>query len=416
MSYVENIIIGGGIAGLYQGYKLFKKNKKFIILEKSSPISKNEIHEIGRLYSIKKDENIIELGASVIHSNQKKIIELIKELKLEDDLEKIKNSKALYIYKNFKSDDVKKKWRELNNKLKENLNTFPINFTVQDACQSLFTKEEYDLYSICYGEWFEINLQNVHVYLNELEKQGQYIKFKNGIQQIVIKLRELLKDHILYQKEVKYIHTSYEFGKYNLFTTIGESNNTEEFICNKLFICTSISVAQNMIYIGKLKHVIKEYLSLGFKRSCYRLYVEFDRPLNIKESFIMGDFEGRWSLKISDNLWLISYTDGPLSDFLSKKNEKKLINNWIKDINKYFLSNDDKIDGKWINITSKNVKNLIGGYWNDAYTVLDKKFYAIVNDNFYGEQVRELLPRNLIITCLPDDLGENTSWMEGHLF
>ena len=310
---VDNIIIGGGIAGLYQGYKLFKKNKKFIILERQSLSNHNEI---GRLYSIPSKSGMIELGASVIHSKQPKINELIKELNLENDLEVIKNSKALYIYKNYKSDDVKKIWRELNNKLKENLNTFPINFTVQDACQSLFTKEEYDLYSICYGEWFEINLQNVHVYLNELEKQGQYIKFKNGIQQIVIKLRELLKDHILYQKEVKYIHTSYEFGKYNLFTTIGESNNTEEFICNKLFICTSISVAQNMIYIGKLKHVIKEYLSLGFKRSCYRLYVEFDRPLNIKESFIMGDFEGRWSLKISDNLWLISYTDGPLSDFL----------------------------------------------------------------------------------------------------
>ena len=269
MSYVENIIIGGGIAGLYQGYKLFKKNKKFIILEKSSPISKNEIHEIGRLYSIKKDENIIELGASVIHSNQKKIIELIKELKLEDDLEKIKNSKALYIYKNFKSDDVKKKWRELNNKLKENLNTFPINFTVQDACQSLFTKEEYDLYSICYGEWFEINLQNVHIYFNQLEKQGDYMKLKNGIQQIVTKLRDLLKDHIYYNNEIKYINNNLllrfgnfvsdperasivRLGNFTIFTT-----EQKEFICNKLFICTSISVAKNIVYIGKLKNIFK---------------------------------------------------------------------------------------------------------------------------------------------------------------
>ena len=126
----------------------------------------------------------------------------------------------------------------------------------------------------------------------------------------------------------------------------------------------------------------------------------------------MGDFESRWSLKVSENLWLISYTDGPLSDFLTKKKEKKLVNNWIKDMNNYFSVNDPS----WINITSKNVKNLIGGYWSDAYTVLDKKFYAIINDTFYGEQVRDLLPKNLVITCLPNDLGENTSWMEGHLF
>ena len=101
----DHIIIGGGISGLYYGYQLYKKNIPFIILEKGS-------YERGRLFSshIEPGNNLIELGASLIHTKQEKMMNLLKELNMIDDLQEISKKQAsYYIYRDMNSTSIKKK-------------------------------------------------------------------------------------------------------------------------------------------------------------------------------------------------------------------------------------------------------------------------------------------------------------------
>ena len=88
---IQNIVIvGGGITGLYCYYKLLKERKivpeKSILFEKSSKIG-------GRIQTIKVKKNNIqhsfETGAGRFSSNHKLLIQLIKELKLDNKIHKI---------------------------------------------------------------------------------------------------------------------------------------------------------------------------------------------------------------------------------------------------------------------------------------------------------------------------------------
>jgi hypothetical protein len=94
---------------------------------------------------------------------------------------------------------------------------------------------------------------------------------------------------------------------------------------------------------------------------------------------------------------MITYTDGILAKELESININKLIRSWINDMNKLF--NKD--------LSINDIQYYVSGYWDDAYTVLSKEFYKGVNVK---------LPNNLVITSLPKGKGENTAWIEGHLY
>ena len=83
MKYIPNIIIGGGIAGLYIGYQLLKKGEEFIIFEASDYLG-------GRVYTQHYKSEVLELGASIFHSKQKNIMSLIRDYKLEKNLIELK--------------------------------------------------------------------------------------------------------------------------------------------------------------------------------------------------------------------------------------------------------------------------------------------------------------------------------------
>ena len=193
--------------------------------------------------------------------------------------------------------------------------------------------------------------------------------------------------------------------------------NKSSLICKNIFLAVSYTCATNYIKYENLNQVVN-YLDCGFQRCCYRFYVEFDTPINIFSEtsenkkipigYIIGDFQSKWSIKINDYLWMITYVDGPLSCKLNKVDPKKLIKNWIKTLNKEFS----------LNLCYKNVISYKGGFWKDAYTVLHKKFYnknSITTNKYYGELCRDLLPKGCTVAILPNGIGENTAWMESVL-
>ena len=73
------IIIGGGISGLFLAFKLLNTDLKVIVLEGDKNVG-------GRIETIQKNGTIFESGAARFHSSHWKLISLIHDLNLQDDL------------------------------------------------------------------------------------------------------------------------------------------------------------------------------------------------------------------------------------------------------------------------------------------------------------------------------------------
>jgi hypothetical protein len=395
----KHIIIGGGISGLYIGYQLLNKGQDFLIIEKND-IEKKCYSKLCSLKSEKiknvNDEFMIEYGASVIHSKQSNIIELSSKLGLSKDLQSVGNPKMYRYHPLFSNEEMKGYVKKIEQKLLDKLNVIPINFTVKEACKAFLTSEEYDVYKTCYPEWYEIAGQNANVFFPYLKKIGDYMYFKNGIQQLVDKLLMLLKNYIIFGSDVKSVELK---DKY----TIKVKGVKRLFECDKLYLSVSAMAAREIQFIN-VPYLLK-YLELGKSVSSMRFYVSFKTPINIDYKFIVGKFACKWSIKITDKLWLITYPDGKLADHLNSYDDEKLIKLWIKEINTIFK----------LEILYSDVKYYTKMYWKDAFTMLNKDFYETYGDINYGTYIRSLLPSSLVVTSLPKDQGEETAWIESHL-
>ena len=73
------VIVGGGISGLFLAYKLSETNLKILLLEKEKNLG-------GRIHTIKKENYSYECGAARFNENHFKLISLINELDLQDQM------------------------------------------------------------------------------------------------------------------------------------------------------------------------------------------------------------------------------------------------------------------------------------------------------------------------------------------
>ena len=73
------VIVGGGISGLFLAYKLSETNLKILLIEKEKKLG-------GRIHTIKKDNYSYECGAARFNENHLKLISLINELDLQDQM------------------------------------------------------------------------------------------------------------------------------------------------------------------------------------------------------------------------------------------------------------------------------------------------------------------------------------------
>jgi len=83
------IILGGGITGLFVGYKLSERGKKVLIIEKSKDLG-------GLLGSIQTKGDPIEKYYHHVFVNDKNFLELIKELKINDKFNWFESSLGFY--------------------------------------------------------------------------------------------------------------------------------------------------------------------------------------------------------------------------------------------------------------------------------------------------------------------------------
>lgn len=383
---VNNIIIGTGISGIHIALQLLDKGEDFLILEKG----KEGMTKLLTIHQPTIEENILlEMGASVFHSNQKELMKLISRLNLTNDTSIVDpKSKAYYVYPGMSSDDAKKRWRELKKKVFD----FEFNdnlITLEEASKKVLSKEEYSFFKWCWGEWYEVCDNNLMYLKKSLKEEGDYIIMNNGLYQIIKRGLSLLKDKVLFNRQVTSIKKGY----------IIEDIQGDSYECNKLFICGNYKGISS-IDTSSLP-LIKEYLSLGKSKESLRFYVYFNRDIDIPYKFIFGKFMGKYTIKYSNRLWLIAYPDGILARKLHiNVSTNEILNDWIEMMNNQFK----------LNIRKEDVEFSLCGYWEDAFSILNKEYYIRGKDI-----INKLKEEGIIITSLPKDNGENSAWMEGHL-
>lgn len=101
------IIIGAGIAGLSAGFELYKNNIDFQILEPENRVG-------GNIETLKIGDYLVESGPNTFSSLSKETMELVKELNIEDLLQKANpKAKKRYIYQNSQLMPVPSSLKEL---------------------------------------------------------------------------------------------------------------------------------------------------------------------------------------------------------------------------------------------------------------------------------------------------------------
>ena len=341
LSIYEYIVVGAGIAGLYTAYRLNQKypNAKICILEANKTIG-------GRLHTIHYDNLQFEGGGARFNTEQHRIMSLVKELKLatspitntinyrpinpkyDKSLETIFptiDSFITYMKKYIKENNN-------NNETKITDDTL-INTTILDFASRYFSKEyptikQYliDIYPY-YSELGVLNaLEGINLFSNEFAPKMQYYVLQNGLQQIPIKLYNILKSSL----NVKF------------YTEMPLDTVTKEMVCsshifkitsgNKTFTTKHLVLAIPKLKLLKIKYLTQHKSLLQNINSIqteplYRIYARY--PSNPKTGKVWFDgFEKiatnlpiKYIIPISSEkgLIMISYTDSKFAKYWLNK-------------------------------------------------------------------------------------------------
>ena len=99
MAHTKHLIIGAGVAGMYIAMQLYQKGEPFTILDMTDkPHTKLESIKEDKT---KEDSPILEMGASIFHTHQPKLLSLIKFFGLTDKIKPLNSSKRAFVYDHF---------------------------------------------------------------------------------------------------------------------------------------------------------------------------------------------------------------------------------------------------------------------------------------------------------------------------
>jgi monoamine oxidase len=375
-----HIVIGGGISGLYIGKQLLQKKESFCILESCSDENR------GRLISTKYKTNTIELGASIFHSRQKNLLSLIDELGLTHKIYRIhsNSSKTLYI-------PSKNKSNRLIDKLKSLVTQHHHYMSVEDAILLLFNEAEQHLFKYTQPDWFEIKCRNVYRYIQSIDQEGEIHIMKDGIQQIIHKLDQLLKQHIYFHSKV--VRIDYKNDHYDVYT------KHNMYQCKNIYVCLPLLNALQINYLNVDSY--KQYLNTCIPQSSIRLYVYFNEKQSWLEhvNYIVGEFLGHWMIKINSRLVMLAYTDYDRADFIRSLGPKKTIDIIVKELSNHRIY-----------IEKSDIKKVWFAYWKEAICTLKPNISTKLL-----HVLKSKLPPNLFDTVVPLDDAIEECWIESHL-
>ena len=183
------IIIGGGISGMFLAYKLSTTNLKIILLEGSSDLG-------GKIRTITKDELSYEAGLRDFHSSHRKIITLINEIDLQEDMINLPKEIKYKLAKKSKVSITKllqeafEKKKQFSDDHLKNITFFQYLVTVFDFDTAEFIQESFGYDS----EIIELNAHAALImFQDDFFKEDDYFVLKNGLSSIIQKFRKSYK-------------------------------------------------------------------------------------------------------------------------------------------------------------------------------------------------------------------------------
>lgn len=367
-------VIGSGVAGCYIGLQLKNTTKNFCILESGSS-------QDGKQQTLKVKGVNIELGSSEQHLNQINFLHLLSILKLTSKIQKFENKNPTFLLDGFDS-----RWldafftRSIESLVQMAKTALPGAQSVGDLCRE-HLGENFETFHRIHPFWFEICDQDAYTYFACMQKEGQYFYLKGGQEQVLTLARNFLNPHIAYNSPVKVVQKNRD-KSWTLFTDAAVIQSS------KIFVTCNLAAATQIKWIKCPE--IPRYLSCAKSLPCLRWFCVFNRPVILPSENFSGDNPGKWSFRINDFVWLISYVDGPL---VAKVKQGNIVNGWIDFVNKTFRTS---IKYDW-------VQESIVAEWQDAYNILLPSYFTN----------RPQLPENCFITSVAKPCGQ--AWIEGSL-
>ena len=192
------VIIGGGISGVFLAYKLLATDLKVILFEGDKNLG-------GRIETYRKNDSSFEAGAARFHSSHGKLISLIHDLDLRDDLLRLPEEIDSVLRKNKDKNDYpyQTKWAKLtpDRLLKTSIDS-----------KNLFDEKElrgitffqyltliYDHETACYikdafgydSEFVDLNAESaLSMFEDDLFGDNHYYLLKNGLSQLINKMKK----------------------------------------------------------------------------------------------------------------------------------------------------------------------------------------------------------------------------------
>lgn len=328
-------IIGGGISGLYLGYKLTLLGHTVCIFESSSRLG-------GRVHTIHKDGEVFEAGAGRFNTNHKRLYRLLRDLNLHDKIQPIKTKRSFMINSN-KYDYDKYVGIMLFKKVvalsKLRSNDYLKSITLREYMNEVMGKMNTERIIDAFGYNSEFELQNAYtsleIFKTDFNDDIQYFYLKDGLDQIV----EVLKDKISSYKHNRILTSSqvydYDVKTNKIYWKSSQGNKSEKF--DKVVFCVTKQALLSFNGLMKHDNRLAEFLAISIEMApLHRIFMKF--PMNDNDngngvwfkdlSRITTNLPIRYIIPMNpaSGLIQISYTDKQFADYWNSfDNDEDLI-------------------------------------------------------------------------------------------
>ena len=324
MPIYDYIIVGGGISGLFMSYKLSQTGKNILLVESANRLG-------GRIHTVTKDGIHFEAGAARIGQKHHKMMSLLKELELDDQLTPL-SDKIKY---NIKGPSIR--FESLVNDLLQGSKLYTKKYlqgiNLYQLCIDVLGYEGATLFKDMLGydsEFSKLNAyQGIKSYTRDLFSDTDYYTIKEGLSVVINTLSEKLSesDNVTIKMETKVsdIGSNYVLiGKTKIYSAT--------IIC-----CTPYDTIKRLPKFSEVKEihsvspipVLRIYATYPKDTTGHVWFHDVPRTItdNYIRQIIPIDYE--------KGIIMISYTDGLYADMwsnLSKQGNKVLIERLHKEL------------------------------------------------------------------------------------
>ena len=387
------VIVGGGISGLFLAYKLVDTDLNILVLEKEKEFG-------GRVHTIQKNGYQYECGAARFSNKHNKLLTLIHELDLKDDIIELPDQIESIIDGKKEKCDINKLLNNAILKSKEYTHDELRNIVFYQYLIEVYDFKTADYINTCFGydsEFFKLNAEAaINMFKKDLfHGDSNYFALKNGLSSIIKGMVELFDsaDNVTLKLEdglqelTDSLVTTDKGYKYNydkiIFTIPQESLKKIEYLKDVKELDTVNGIPLLRVYF---KYPVKDCKAWfkNIKRTTTDNYIRHIIPIDYNNGLIM-----------------ISYTDHLYAEMLLtiyNSGKDKLIKAIHKEINVLF------------GINPPQPEEVFFHYWENGCHFWDVG--ADMNE-IYGKIMKPIDDKELYICG--ESFSKKQAWMEGSL-